>query len=81
MEDSDIAKLPYLHAVAKEILRLRVVVTLVPRKAEADIEVNVYRIPKGTNVFLNTWAISRNANAWLEPDKFTPEIEVHRRRD
>ncbi|KAG8055561.1 hypothetical protein GUJ93_ZPchr0001g29900 [Zizania palustris] len=73
MEESDIARLPYLQAVVKEILRLRVVVPLVPRKAEYDIEVNGYLIPKGTNVILNAWAISRNADAWPEPDKFIPE--------
>lgn len=73
MEESDIAKLPYLQAVVKEILRLRMVVPLVPRKAEADVEVNGYRIPKGTNVILNAWAINRSADAWPEPDKFMPE--------
>lgn len=73
MEESDIARLPYLQVVVKEILRLRMVVPLVPRKAEADIEVNGYRIPKGTNVILNAWAINRNADAWSDSDKFVPE--------
>uniref|UniRef100_A0A0D9WPF8 Cytochrome P450 n=1 Tax=Leersia perrieri TaxID=77586 RepID=A0A0D9WPF8_9ORYZ len=73
MDESDIARLPYLQAVVKETLRLRTVVPLVPRKAEADIEVNGYRIPKGTNVIVNAWAINRNADAWSEPEKFIPE--------
>ncbi|XP_006656799.1 cytochrome P450 76C2-like [Oryza brachyantha] len=73
MDESDIARLPYLHAVVKEILRLRTVLPLVPRKAEADIEVNGYRIPRGTNVILNAWAINRDAAAWPEPDRFMPE--------
>ncbi|BAF19343.1 ferruginol synthase [Oryza sativa Japonica Group] len=73
MDESDIARLPYLQAVVKETLRLRTVVPLVPRKAEVDIEVNGYRIPKGTNVILNAWAINRSADAWSEPDKFIPE--------
>ena len=73
MEESDIARLPYLQAVVKEILRLRMVVPLVPRKAEADIEVNGYRIPKGTNVIVNAWAINRSAAAWPDADRFVPE--------
>ena len=72
-EESDIANLPYLAAVVKEILCLRMVVPLVPRKAEVDIEVNGYAIPKGTNVILNAWAINRSAEAWEEPHKFNPE--------
>jgi len=73
MEESDIARLPYLQAVVKEVLRLRMVVPLVPRKAEADIEVNGYRIPKGTNVIVNAWAINRSAAAWPDADRFVPE--------
>jgi cytochrome P450 len=73
IQESDIAQLPYLQAVVKEILRLRMVVPLVPRKAEADIVVNGYTIPKGTNVILNAWAINRSADAWEDPDKLVPE--------
>ncbi|OEL14680.1 Cytochrome P450 76C2 [Dichanthelium oligosanthes] len=73
MEDGDVARLPYLQAVIKELLRLRVALPLMPRKAEADIEVNGHRIPKGTNVLVNAWAINRNAEAWPEPEKFIPE--------
>lgn len=73
IEESDIARLPYLQAVVKETLRLRAVAPLVPRRAEATIEVQGYTIPKGTNVILNLWAINRNAGAWNDPDKFIPE--------
>ncbi|CAM0878985.1 unnamed protein product [Alopecurus aequalis] len=73
MEESDVARLPYLQAVVKETLRLRAVAPLVPRRAEAAIEVQGYTIPKGTNVILNIWAINRNTKAWDDPDKFMPE--------
>ncbi|CAO2206562.1 unnamed protein product [Urochloa humidicola] len=73
VEESDVARLPYLQAVVKEMLRLRVALPLMPRRAEADIEVNGYRIPKGTNVFVNAWAINRNPDAWSDPEKFIPE--------
>ncbi|RCV30884.1 hypothetical protein SETIT_6G132000v2 [Setaria italica] len=73
IEESDVAKLPYLQAVIKEMLRLRVALPLMPRKTEADIEVNGYRIPKNTNVLVNAWAINRNAQAWPDPHKFIPE--------
>lgn len=73
IQESDIARLPYLQAVVKETLRLRAVAPLVPRRAEATIEVQGFTIPKGTNVILNLWAINRDARAWNDPDKFMPE--------
>uniref|UniRef100_A0A0E0KBB4 Cytochrome P450 family protein n=1 Tax=Oryza punctata TaxID=4537 RepID=A0A0E0KBB4_ORYPU len=73
IQESDIARLPYLQAVVKETLRLRAVAPLVLRRAEAAIEVQGLTIPKGTNVILNLWAINRDARPWNDPDKFMPE--------
>lgn len=61
------------NAQIQETLRLRAVAPLVPRRAEATIEVQGFTIPKGTNVILNLWAINRDARAWNDPDKFMPE--------
>ncbi|KAG8096772.1 hypothetical protein GUJ93_ZPchr0013g34595 [Zizania palustris] len=73
IQESDISRLPYLRAVVKETLRLRAVAPLVPRRAEATIQVHGYTIPKGTHVLLNLWAINRDAKAWNDPDMFVPE--------
>ncbi|CAI9770300.1 unnamed protein product [Fraxinus pennsylvanica] len=74
IQESDISKLSYLQAVVKEIHRLHPVAPLlVPHKAEADVEINGYIIPKKAQILVNTWASSRDSNIWSSPDSFMPE--------
>ncbi|KAA3469021.1 geraniol 8-hydroxylase-like [Gossypium australe] len=46
---------------------------LLPRKAEEDIEIHNFVVPKGARVLINAWAIGRDPNFWEEPDLFLPE--------
>ncbi|KAL6634637.1 hypothetical protein ACP70R_027308 [Stipagrostis hirtigluma subsp. patula] len=73
VEESDIGQLPYLQAVVKETLRLHPAVSLAFQRAMAAVQVQGYTIPKGTNIILNLWAINRNPETWVEPDRFMPE--------
>ncbi|KAI3465332.1 hypothetical protein Pfo_021995 [Paulownia fortunei] len=54
VEESDISKLPYLHAVIKETFRCHPAGPfLIPHKAEANIEINGYMVPKDAQILVN----------------------------
>ncbi|KAH9697121.1 cytochrome P450 family 76 subfamily C polypeptide 7 [Citrus sinensis] len=74
IDESDIARLPYLQAVVKETFRLHPAVPLlIPRKASEGVEIASVTVPKGAQVFVNVWAIGRDENIWDNPHSFKPE--------
>ncbi|KAH6818093.1 cytochrome P450 [Perilla frutescens var. frutescens] len=74
VEESHISKLPYLHCVMKEVLRLHPALPLlVPHCPSATSTVSGYTIPKGARVFVNAWAIHRDPSIWENPLEFRPE--------
>lgn len=72
IEESHIEKLPYLQAIIKETLRMQSAL-LLPRKAEAEVTISGFTIPKGTQIIVNMWASGRDSNVWENPDLFMPE--------
>ncbi|KAF3509483.1 hypothetical protein F2Q69_00004146 [Brassica cretica] len=74
IQESDISELPYLQAVVKETFRLHPAAPLLaPRKAEADVEVLGFMVPKDTQVLVNVWAIGRDPSVWENPTRSEPE--------
>lgn len=54
VEESDIGRLLYLQAVMKETLRLHMPTPfLVPQKAEVDVQIIGYMVPKSVDILMN----------------------------
>ncbi|KAJ9163623.1 hypothetical protein P3X46_023272 [Hevea brasiliensis] len=74
MAESDISKLPYLKCIVKEALRLHPPAPLLlPHKANSNIKIGGYDVPKGTHVHVNVRAIGRDPAVWQDPVEFRPE--------
>ncbi|KAM1303787.1 hypothetical protein ACFX2F_021554 [Malus domestica] len=74
VEESYVARLPYLQGIIKETFRLYPAAPLLlPRKAETDVEIDGYNVPKGAQVFVNACAIGRDPGIWDNPDSFVLE--------
>jgi cytochrome P450 len=70
----DEAKLPYIRALAKEVLRWRPVAVLggTPHASTEDDNYEGWLIPRGTTVLGNSWAINLNDEYYPKPDLFNP---------
>ncbi|KAH6772433.1 cytochrome P450 [Perilla frutescens var. frutescens] len=74
MTELDIPNLPYLQCVVKESLRLHPPTPLMlPHRANSDVKIGGYNIPKGSNVHVNVWAVARDPVVWKDPLEFRPE--------
>jgi cytochrome P450 len=69
----DLARLPYLHAVVSEVLRLFPPAYLLARTSVAPCTIAGYEIPAGTTVLTSQWLMHRDARYFEDPDAFHPE--------
>ncbi|XP_057667309.1 cytochrome P450 306a1 isoform X1 [Diorhabda carinulata] len=70
----DIEMLPLLEASILEAMRIRPVVPVgLPHGTLEDIDIDGYKIPKGTMVMSLLWALHMDENAWKNPEEFNPK--------
>ncbi|XP_021735700.1 geraniol 8-hydroxylase-like [Chenopodium quinoa] len=74
LAETDTPRLPYLQAIVKETLRMHPPVPLLlPKKADADVQLFGFNVPKNAQVLINAWAIGRDPTLWENPTLFEPE--------
>ncbi|XVE55803.1 hypothetical protein DITRI_Ditri03aG0186500 [Diplodiscus trichospermus] len=74
IDESDLPQLPYLRSIISETLRMYPPVPLlVPHESSEECMVEGYRIPSGTMLLVNIWAIQNDPKIWEDPTRFKPE--------
>ena len=63
----------YLDAVVKEVLRVRPVLSITPRKVLEPFEAGGWRLPPGVHVTPCVYLTHRRPDLWQEPAAFRPE--------
>ncbi|KAJ9379712.1 hypothetical protein DTO063F5_7083 [Paecilomyces variotii] len=73
-EIDDYEKVPYIRAIADEVLRFRTVLPIaIPHVSTMEVHYKGYRIPKDSVIFMNTYGIYHDPEFYDEPEKFGPE--------
>ncbi|KAH9623276.1 hypothetical protein KSS87_022238 [Heliosperma pusillum] len=82
IQESDISKLPYIQAVVKETFRLHPPGPfLVPHKANKDVKLCGFFVPKDAVIWVNVWSIGRDSSVWPNALSFLPERFMEREVD
>ncbi|KAG6468118.1 hypothetical protein ZIOFF_072686 [Zingiber officinale] len=78
VEESDLHQLHYLKRIVKETMRLHPPAPLLIKETMHPVTLsNGYRIPPKTTIYVNSWAIGRDRDAWERPEVFDPERFVN----
>ena len=74
LQMEDLQNLPYTHATISEVSRIRTVVPLgFPHYALEDIQIENFKIPKGSMILSLLWAIHMDQKFWKNPEEFSPD--------
>ena len=72
-EGADLMRLPYLHAVVNEILRLYPPAYIVARTSIEGCQIGGYDFPAGTTFLMSQWVTHRDPRYFEDPEAFRPE--------
>lgn len=72
-EMTDMPRLRYTEMIAKETMRLYPPAYIVGREAIKDCEIGGYHVRAGTQLFMPTWVVHRDARFFDSPAEFKPE--------
>ena len=72
-EIADLPRLPYLHAMISEVLRLYPPAYILARVAIAPFRIGEHDFPAGETVLLSQWVMHRDPRYYDDPDAFRPE--------
>ncbi len=68
----DAMKLPIIHAIVQESMRLYPPAWVIARTAAQDDVIGGFRIPKDSIVLVSPYVMHRTAEFWPDPDRFDP---------
>uniref|UniRef100_A0ACD6AH96 Uncharacterized protein n=1 Tax=Avena sativa TaxID=4498 RepID=A0ACD6AH96_AVESA len=72
VDESDLAKLPFLKCVVKETFRTHPPIPMHLHGTTKDCILGGYSVPMGSRVLINAWALGRDEGAWKDADVFRP---------
>ncbi|KAI5070317.1 hypothetical protein GOP47_0014660 [Adiantum capillus-veneris] len=74
LTEADVPRLPFLHAVVKETMRLHMAIPLlVPHMNLHQAKLAGYDIPAESKILVNAWYLANNPEWWEKPEVFNPE--------
>ncbi|KAI0776610.1 cytochrome P450 [Trametes elegans] len=80
LDFADRPLLPYIDAIVEELYRWNPPIPLgIPHRLMVDDEYRGYAIPANCTVISNIWAMSRDTNAYADPEDFRPERHLSAR--
>jgi cytochrome P450 len=72
-QQSDFMKLPYLHALMQEALRLYPPAYIIARTSVEQCQIAGYDLAAGSTMLMSQWVMHRDQRYYAEPDRFRPE--------